>query len=263
MQFGLAFGLRVQKGRALGRTQPLVAVAGVEIGAQGGQVQVNLAWCMRAVDQGRQAALARRVAHGRDGKDECRGRCDVAGKDHPRARRDGGHHPIDKRRSVKRQRDLDAPDHRAGTGADMLPGGVASAVLVVGGQHLVAGLQAQRLRHRVDARGGIGQEDQIGSLRTQAACQPLPRLGQQRRRASAEKGHRVALELELPMLVAGENVSRASAEAAVVQEDEPGLQKKLLAQGDWFFEPRRGAVGDHTQARRLQTSSDSALWLSV
>ena len=247
VQFGLAFGPHVQKGRAFGCAQPLVAVAGVEVRAQGVQVQVDLPWRVRAVDERRQAAAAGGLTQRGDGKDQRRGRRDVAGEHHPCARRDGGHHAVDEGFGVEGQRDLDAPIDRAGQRAHALPGGVAGAVFVVGGQHLVAGLQAQRLRHRVDARGGVGHEDQVGRRSTQAGRQSRACLRQQRRRTPAQKGHRVAFEFELPVLVIGEHVFRAGAETAVVQEDEPGLQKKLLAQGRGLIEhgDRGRAAGRH------------------
>lgn len=42
-------GRHPEEGAALGRAQPLVQVGGIEVGAQGGNIQEPRAHCMRAV----------------------------------------------------------------------------------------------------------------------------------------------------------------------------------------------------------------------
>jgi hypothetical protein len=104
--------------------------------------------------------------------------------------------------------------------ADELPGGVAGAVLQVGGQHLVAGLQVQRARDDVDAGGGVGHEDQVVGACAEEASQPPTRFAQQRGRAAAEEVHRVAFHLAAASLAAPPSPARAGAERAVVEEDQ-------------------------------------------
>ena len=70
-----------KKGAAAGREKPLVAVAGVPIGADGGNVELNLARCVRAVDEHERAALARGGDDCLDGPDEARRRRNMVDDD--------------------------------------------------------------------------------------------------------------------------------------------------------------------------------------
>ena len=96
--------------------------------------------------------------------------------------------------------------------AHTLPGRIASAIFVIGGEHLVAGLQIERARHHIHARGGIGDEDQMGSVCTEELRQPGACLRQQCRGAAAEELHRIALHLAHPLLLRLEHLARAGTE---------------------------------------------------
>ena len=63
--------------------------------------------------------------------------------------------------------------------------------------------------------------------------QDVTGLGQQLARAPAEKLHRVALHLALPVLQDLEHLARAGAEGAVIQEHHPGIQEEVLFQGEF------------------------------
>src|SRR5947208_271942 len=102
--------------------------------------------------------------------------------------------------------------------ADVLPGEVERAVLEVGRQHLVAGLQAEWPGRDVDSGRRVRNEDEIVRVRAHIGSKLGPGLCQQSIQAAGEKQHRLALELELPLLVALEHRSRCRAERAVVQK---------------------------------------------
>ena len=91
----VVLGAHVQERGALGRAQPLVQVAGVEVGAHGVQVQRDLAGRVRAVDHRQQPARTRRGAEFGHREDQRRGGRDVADEDHPRARSGLGQHLLD------------------------------------------------------------------------------------------------------------------------------------------------------------------------
>jgi len=220
----------VQEGTALGSAQPLVAVAGVEVGAQGVKLHLDVAWCMGAVDQGQHPQGACVGAQGRQGKDQRRGGGDVAREDQSGAPRHLGQQPLGEPRVVQRQGNLHLSVDRSGLLANTLPGGIAGAVFVVRGQNLVAWPQVQRACHHVDAGGGVGHEDQVRCLCPEVVRQGLAGLRQQLARAPSEKLHRVSFHLPLPVLQVLEHFARAGPERAVIQEHDLGIQEKVRLQ---------------------------------
>jgi hypothetical protein len=62
-------------------------------------------------------------------------------------------------------------------------GGIAGAVLQVGGEHFVARLQGEQLRHHVHAVRGVGHEDQVLAARADLGGQGVARLALRARRA--------------------------------------------------------------------------------
>src|SRR5690606_19345144 len=74
----LFFRAHIEERGALGRAQPLVEIAGVDIDAERGHVERDLARRMRAVDDDEDAGLARALAELFDRKGQGGGRGDVA-----------------------------------------------------------------------------------------------------------------------------------------------------------------------------------------
>ena len=80
VQIRLSFRPGVQEGGALGRAQPLVAVAGVQVRADGHEIELDLPWGVCAVDQRRDAHLTRPRAQPGHGEHQRGGGADVAGE---------------------------------------------------------------------------------------------------------------------------------------------------------------------------------------
>lgn len=79
----VVFGTDVKKGRTLGRAEPFVAVARVEIGTEGVEIQWNVAGSVGAVDEGENARFPCTAAEFRQGKNQSGGGRDVAQVEHP------------------------------------------------------------------------------------------------------------------------------------------------------------------------------------
>ena len=110
------------------------------------------------------------------------------------------------------------------------PRGEAHGVVGRVGEHeLVALPPVERVQHRGDARGGVRHEHEVLALRAQGRAERAPRMAEQLRRAAAEEFHRVALHLQLPMLLRLEHLARTGAERAVVEEREGRVQQEELA----------------------------------
>ena len=142
-QPGLRRGPSVEKRCPLGSAHPLVARHDVDIGAQGAQVQGNLAGGVGAVDDGDQAGRPGAPANLLDGKDQRRRAGDMAEEDNLRLLRDAGPECLDEpglRRHGQRHVLVDVTS--AGLAAHVAPGAIHGPVLVVGGEDLVAGLEA-------------------------------------------------------------------------------------------------------------------------
>ena len=228
---------------ALGGGEPLVAVAGVEVRPELIQLEVHVAGRVRPVDHRQDAGGPRASADLGDWEDEGGARGDVADGDHPRASGHAGPELLDERlRALDRQVDRLVDVTRALALAVVAPGAVDRAVLEVGGEHLVAGLEPQRARDRVDAGGGVGHEDDVLRVGADEAGERAARLGQQPLQASAQELDRLLLQLALPGLVGLEDRPRAGAEAAVVEEGDVPAEQVLVGQ--------RGELGRGRHGRR-------------
>ena len=107
---------------------------------------------------------------------------------------------------------------------------VQRTVLVIGGQHLVAGLQGQRAGDDIEPQRDVGHVDQVVGVGADKVAQRLPRLVQQFPGAPLHKLDRLALQFQLPGLVGLKHGARARAKRAVVQKDHARPQQKLVAQ---------------------------------
>ena len=237
---GLQIAADVQEGRAFGGHQPFVAVAGVEIGVQRGQVQRDVTGGMGAVDDGIDATGAG-MGHGvLDGEHQGGGRGDVGQEQDAGAVGDAVKDGLGEGGfGRQRQGDADGGDRGTGFAADIGPGFLKRGIFVVGGQNLITRLQVQRLGDDVQAMGGVGQADQIIGIGA--------KFGRQRRAGCAkmggqaaggvEEGDGLAFKLHLPALVFGEHRARASAIRAVVEEGHL-----------WVKQEQRGQILGHLSA---------------
>ncbi len=216
----VVFGTDVEEGRTLGSAEPFVAVPRVEIGAEGVEIQRNVAGSVGAVDEGENARFSCTAAEFRQGKNQGGGGRDVAQLEHPRSGSDLSPDALDELLRLKGQGDRHGEIAGAGTAADVMPCVVAGAVLVIGGENLVPRHQRERPGHGVDAAGGVRDVDQIFGPGSDVAGEHLSRLSQQLGGAASQKLHGVFLHRSLPFLEDGENLLRTGAEGAVVQKDQ-------------------------------------------
>ena len=177
------------------------------------------------------ASRARRTS-ALDRQRQRRGRRDVAHVEHARPLRDAGPDRLDDLlRRFDRQRHILHHVVGAGALATVLPCLVARAILVVRGEHLVAGFQLERARDDVDAQRGVRDEGDIVWVGADEWAQSRAGLGEQIRQP-LEKLDGLAFELELARLVGLEYGPRARAEGAVVEKDDVRLEQEQLAQTD-------------------------------
>ena len=111
--------------------------------------------------------------------------------------------------------------------ADKLPGVVARAVLVVGGQDLVTGLQRRRAGDDVDAMRGVGDVDEIVRSGVDIFAKHLARLAQEAIKLAPQEQHRLAFQPALPILVGSEDRLGRRAEGAVVEECNCGVEEEV------------------------------------
>ena len=232
LEQGLNLAPGIQKGAALRRAQPLVQVARVEIDAQRFQVQRELTRRMRAVDEGQDARRAGAPAKRHDRQDDSRGRGEVAEIDHPRAR---GHlvpnRFDDLGRIGERIRKRRGPIREATLAGQKAPGPVAGAVLVIGGQHLIAGPKIKAARDDVDPGRGVDDIHQIVGIAAKISGQRLASRMHQFLIAPAEEEHRLALELALPVLVALKHGDGRGAKRAMIEKGDGRVDQEMRGEG--------------------------------
>ncbi len=222
----------VEERRALRRAEPLVAVAGVNVGVDRAEVNRNLTRRVRTVDDGKDPCLPRTPAQLGDGKCQRRRRGDMAEEEHLGSRR----HPAPDRLDNlvqggyrKGHRSADVTRPRPGT--HVRPGHVERPVLVVGRQDLVVRLEGEGTGHDVQPRSGIGDEDEVVGASVEVGGEFSPCGVQERAAASPEELDRLPLQLQLPPLVRFEHRPRAGPEGAVVEKDHVRVEQKLVTEG--------------------------------
>jgi hypothetical protein len=237
---GLTVAPHVEEGRALGRAQPLVAVARVVGRAEGGQVELDHAGRVRAVDEHVDAAPLQSLDEARDGQHQARRARDVVderqarGRRHPREQRFDDLFRIAQREGQRRAHDARAARlrHRVGRVA-------AGRVGRVGDEQLVAGAQLERAQHGVDAGRGVGHEDEVGRVGAHEGRQRRARRLELRLEFPHHKTYGLALEPGPPALLAVEDGRWTRAEGTMVQETDCRVQR-----------PRRARAGAIRRRRR-------------
>ncbi len=228
----LHFRPGIKESCPLGGAKPLVAIPGVEIRAEGRQVERNLSRRVRAVDDSQDARGAGAGTNGGHWKGRRRGRGDVAEEDDPRARRDGCPQALNKFIGRgKRQGHGHAHNGEASLPAHVAPRPLARAVLMVGRQHLVAWPQPQRAGYDVDAEGRVGHVDQVIGRGAEVVAQRCARRGQIVADVAAEKLYRLLFQPALPRLIGVEDGPRRRAEGAVVEKHHAGVEQEFVSQG--------------------------------
>ena len=137
----------------------------------------------------------------------------------PRSRRDRGQHRLGQYvRAPRGKRHVG--DHHPGARllrheAQRVGAGV---VAVAGGEQLVTRREVERAEHRVDAGGGVGDEDEIVTLRADELREPRAGHLAQRLELAHHEAHGLGLELIAKLTLLFEHHARRRPEAAVIEE---------------------------------------------
>ena len=209
----------VKEARAFGATHPLVAVAGIPGRSNGGDIEVEHARDVGAVDECFDASFGQFVHKVGDGEDECCRAGDMVehGDLCPgRYRREDRGNDVLLAFQGKRHTRDDNLCARPGGGG--IEGVLAGSVGMVGGEQLIAGLQFEPAEHGVHARCGVGGEDDVFGLTADEGREVDAGMAEERPEIAAEKLHRLPLHAgsELGLLL--EYGARSGAEGAVVEE---------------------------------------------
>ncbi|MEI9893109.1 MAG: hypothetical protein WDN28_04155 [Chthoniobacter sp.] len=150
----------------------------------------------------------------------------------PRARRDRREDCFDDLRFIA-QREGNPGDDDLGSRARRGFGEHVAAciIIVVGGEQFVAGRELQRAHDRVHARGGVGDEDQVVRLGLEEGRQLFARGVEQIWQIAPEKLHRLALHAGAQFGLGREDGAGAGAEAAVIEEDDAGVERPVIGEG--------------------------------
>ena len=131
-------------------------------------------------------------------------------------------------RTGEGNRDDHDPGARAfGGNPQDVPDGV---VAVIGGEDLVPGLELERSRNRVDAGGGVRDEDEVLCVRPDECGERSARLIQGRFQVADEEGDRLALHPLAPGVLGRQHRSRRRAERAVVQERDARVERPVAGE---------------------------------
>jgi hypothetical protein len=214
----LAVAPDVQEGTALGRAQPLVAVAGVVRGAQGSYVEIDHARRVGAVDERVDAALGQAGDDLRDGKDEPGWARHVTDHGQPRPVRGALEDRVGHLARLRDgQRDVGHDHARPRSVRDVADRVDARVVLVVSGQDLVARFEVEAAQDRVDAGRGVGDESQVVGVGVDEFGQRGARVVEMTFELSVHEPDRVALHARAPLGLCLEHGPRTRAERAVVE----------------------------------------------
>ena len=96
-------------------------------------------------------------------------------------------------------------------------------------QHLVAGLRGRRPRRDVDPAAGVRDEHEVVRIGAHVGPKSGPGLGKQAVHPPGQEEHGLALQLELPFLVALEHLARHGPERPVIQKRHTWVEEKGLA----------------------------------
>ncbi len=238
-EVGLAILARDEKTGPLGRAQPLVAVADVVSRAEGGEVERQHPRRVRAVDEDVDPACLQFGADPRHREDQRRRAGHVIDEREPGARGDRGEdgvgHVVG---AVERERDPRDHDPCAGTLGDPVEGVLARVVGVVGGEQLVAGVEAERAQDRVHARRRVGDEDQILGVRVDEVGERAPGGVEPGLELAIEERDRAVLENGAQPRLLGLDGARAGTKRAMVEKREVGIEAEERAQGVVHGPPR-------------------------
>src|SRR5437773_5810630 len=250
-----------EEGGALRRAEPLVAVPAVVRGAERAEVQRDHAGSVGPVDHDLHAAPGEVGDQPPDRQHE-RGRTrDVVQQGQARPRRDPRHHGVHdlgRRRDGERDpRDDDAGARPAGDEVEGVPAGVVG---VVGREQLVAGPEGERAQHGVDTARGVDDEGEVIGVGADEGRQRPARGVEAIVQLAREKAHGLGFHLGPERRLMAEDLGRARAERAVVQEDHPALERPEL----------RAVLSDHLgisgNPQRRATSTAwpvAALWATA
>ncbi len=197
-----------------------MAVAGVDVGSDRVEVEIDLAGRVGTVDDREDACRARPPADLRDVVDTSARPFDVRAED------DAG----SRSRFELGQRTA----HERGPGplGHVAPEQLHSTVLGVAEQHLIPGAKLERAGDRVHGRARVRREGEAARARPDMLSEARAGRLQQLREPpfEGEELHRLPLQLALKPLIGLEHGCRAGTERAVVQEHHARIEEELLLQ---------------------------------
>ena len=224
----LAIATHVKKRAALRREHPLVTVADGVGRADRGEVDIDHARRMRAVDERLDPAVVERGHDLGNRQHERRRAGDVIQHDEPRSRADGREH------GVARSLGSDAPKWDARghqTGARgigrRLKRVAGRGVGVVEQDDLVAGFEPQAACDDVDARRRVRDEGKIIRVGTKEPSKRGTSVVERRLEVVGEERDGLALHPRAPRVLGFEHGARGRAERPMVQEGHGGVERPV------------------------------------
>jgi len=157
-----------------------MAVAGVEVRAERVEVEIHVPRRMRSVDDRHEPFGPGARDDLLHGQEQPRFGGDVRDVDDPSTRGESREEPLDDV-AVERKRYLGPDVVRAGASADIAPRVVARSVLEVGRQHLLSGLEIERLGGEIDAGRRVLDECEVVRPRPQVGAELGARTREQLR----------------------------------------------------------------------------------
>ena len=126
---------------------------------------------------------------------------------------------------------------------------------MVGRDDLVARLEVERLGDDVEPLGGVDEANDIVGVRAEFGRERNARHAHAIGQVAPEEGNRLALELELPVLVGLEDFARAGAERAVIEEDHVVAKQEVAREVLGHFSALSRWDRGHRATRRRRASS--------
>ena len=252
----LAIGPDVEERGALRRADPLVEVARVPRGPDRGQVERQHPRRVRAVDERLDAALGERRDDPGDREDERRRARDVAEDGDPGPVGDRVEDRVDDLVLIATGNGIRATTTRApvalGDVAEDVEDGV---VLVVVGQELVAGAEAERAEDRVRPRPSRWRRTRGRRDRRRGRREHAARLGEKAGRSRARNWTGRASSRSRQLALALEHRPRARAERAVVEEGDRRVEGPERGEGRRHPRIMPGTLGPWVPSTRWSRSS--------
>ncbi len=231
VEIALAIGAGVEKGRALRRAAPLVEIAGVPVAVEGGDIEIEHAGRVGAIDEEGQILCAAPGSEILDGVDEGGGRGDVIDENESSARGAGvldGAEDVGRR--MHGQRDVDFADGVASAAGEVVHRAPNGVVDMVGRDDLITRRQVERTEGRIDAGGGVGDKGKVIARQAEERGDRGACIGEVAFKGAVEKLDGPRFHALPPMTLHRENFTGAGTERAVIQKDDRVIEQPMGAE---------------------------------